>query len=100
MPDIEKMLAVYKKIRKQGIDPDQVERFGFSAKVIPDDEYATLVEENRDDPNYRPANPHAWEIIKNDGKEQIVIRYYNIAKMKNGDVVILDPPVQKSEVHG
>lgn len=97
---IERVLKVFAEIRKQGIDPLEVVRFGFDPKVIPEEEYEALVKANASHPNFRRGNPHAWNIVKQDtGKDGMEIEYYNVVKMKNGDVIPLDPVVKLEQIH-
>lgn len=85
-----KQLAMWDAIKKQGINADDIQGFGFDPMLM----------DFRDRRNARlhhrwpNTNPFDWPLIRNDEGQQVIeVQKYNFVTLKNGNRVRLNPMV-------
>lgn len=88
------VLAMWDKVRGQGINPDDVKSFGFDPELMTAQERNAARRANR--LNYSTFNPFGWPITRNEeGQSRIVGLKYNFVRLHSGEKVKLSPMVDR-----
>lgn len=98
-----RQLAMWAKVREQGISPEAVDVFGFDPKLMTDDERRTAkaetVKRNRGLGVFIVCNdnqnPFGWPIEDMNGKRTIRTLRYNFVRLKTGETVKLSPMIDR-----
>lgn len=86
-------LAMWGKVKEQGINPDDVKSFGFDPELMTVAERNEARRKNR--LNYSTFN-HCWPISRNEeGQARIIGQKHNFVRLHSGEKVRLSPMVDR-----
>ena len=87
-------LAMWDKVKAQGINPDDVASFGFDPKLMDAKERHEARRKNWS--VYSDNNPFGWPVVRNEqGQAMIVGMKHNFVRLHSGEKVKLSPMVDR-----
>lgn len=88
-------LAMWNKVRLQGIDPDDVKSFGFDPTLMTVKERNEARRKNLGF-GWNANNPYNWPISRNEeGQARIIGLKHNFVRLHSGEKVKLSPMVDR-----
>lgn len=91
------MLAMWDKVKEQGIDPEVVKSFGFDPELMnASDRNQARREARRNHGDDTKTNPFGWPVSANeDGSRVIMTAKFNFVRLKTGEKVKLSPMIDR-----